>query len=239
MKNWYKCDCTIQKYETHMICLACIMYSRKSVSSCPSANLLQNIDFEKFKPVMLAALRSLLPKQWSTKHETAWEWLWLTVARNLNDPWQTVKGNNFCCSVRLLWATPRKEDNHSQFMYIYELLCNSICRSEIISWNIWNQGIDHEGSGIQTVQCEAFLLLVGGPTQSIPTPGFADERIYHIYALPMLLTPIDVRDFVNPFIKYTQTCIRTKHAQRSRCQSQELVLQAPTIQKLQDRPQNQ
>ena len=34
---------------------------------------------------MLAALRSLLPKQWSTKHETAWEWLWLTVARNLKD----------------------------------------------------------------------------------------------------------------------------------------------------------
>ncbi len=26
-----------------------------------------------------------LPKQWSTSHENAWEWLWSTVARNLNE----------------------------------------------------------------------------------------------------------------------------------------------------------
>lgn len=51
----------------------------------------QSIDFEKFKPVMLAALRSLLPKQWSTKHETAWEWLWLTVARNLKESTMKVR----------------------------------------------------------------------------------------------------------------------------------------------------
>ena len=51
----------------------------------------QNIDFEKFKPVMLAALRSLLPKQWSTVHENAWEWLWSTVARNLNESTMKVR----------------------------------------------------------------------------------------------------------------------------------------------------
>eukprot|EP00438_Fugacium_kawagutii_P020006 Skav203477 [mRNA] locus=scaffold921:163503:175914:+ [translate_table: standard] len=50
-----------------------------------------NIDFEKFKPVMLAALRSLLPKQWSTLHENAWEWLWMTVARNLNESTMKVR----------------------------------------------------------------------------------------------------------------------------------------------------
>ncbi|CAK9001133.1 Retrovirus-related Pol polyprotein from transposon TNT 1-94 [Durusdinium trenchii] len=50
-----------------------------------------SIDFEKFKPVMLAALRSLLPKQWSTLHETAWEWLWMTVARNLNESTMKVR----------------------------------------------------------------------------------------------------------------------------------------------------
>lgn len=26
-----------------------------------------------------------LPKQWSTLHETAWEWLWMTVSRNLRE----------------------------------------------------------------------------------------------------------------------------------------------------------
>lgn len=51
----------------------------------------QSIDFEKFKPVMLAALRSLLPKQWSTLHENAWEWLWTTVARNLNESTMKVR----------------------------------------------------------------------------------------------------------------------------------------------------
>jgi len=50
-----------------------------------------NINFEKFKPVMLAALRSLLPKQWSTSHENAWEWLWSTVARNLNESTMKVR----------------------------------------------------------------------------------------------------------------------------------------------------
>ena len=50
-----------------------------------------SIDFEKFKPVMLAALRSLLPKQWSTLHENAWEWLWTTVARNLNESTMKVR----------------------------------------------------------------------------------------------------------------------------------------------------
>ena len=83
------------------LCLFCILYrvysivyiymnlacGSFSVKSCSA----QNIDLEKFKPVMLAALRSLLPKQWSTKHETAWEWLWMTVARNLNDPWRNCK----------------------------------------------------------------------------------------------------------------------------------------------------
>lgn len=35
----------------------------------------------EFKVCMLAALRSLLPKQWTTKHEDAWIWLWENVAR--------------------------------------------------------------------------------------------------------------------------------------------------------------
>eukprot|EP00913_Durusdinium_trenchii_P000786 g734.t1 len=40
---------------------------------------------------MLAALRSLLPKTWSTTHETAWEWLWATISRNLSDSSSKVR----------------------------------------------------------------------------------------------------------------------------------------------------
>eukprot|EP00438_Fugacium_kawagutii_P033793 Skav218848 [mRNA] locus=scaffold2397:54135:62539:+ [translate_table: standard] len=54
-------------------------------------NRFQNINFDKFKPVMLAALRSLLPKCWSTTHETAWEWLWFTISRNLVEATKKVK----------------------------------------------------------------------------------------------------------------------------------------------------
>ena len=33
-------------------------------------------NFEDFKAVMLASLRSLIPKGWSPQHEAAWTWLW-------------------------------------------------------------------------------------------------------------------------------------------------------------------
>eukprot|EP00438_Fugacium_kawagutii_P018862 Skav221108 [mRNA] locus=scaffold233:48017:51407:+ [translate_table: standard] len=54
-------------------------------------NLYKDINFDKFKPVLLAALRSLLPKCWSTTHETAWEWLWFTISRNLSEATHKVK----------------------------------------------------------------------------------------------------------------------------------------------------
>jgi len=41
------------------------------------------IQLTEFKSCMLAALRSLLPKEWTTKHEVAWTWLWDNVARML------------------------------------------------------------------------------------------------------------------------------------------------------------
>ena len=56
-------------------------------------NRYKDINFDKFKPVMLAALRSLLPKVWSTTHETAWEWLWNTISRNLVEA--TIKVKNW------------------------------------------------------------------------------------------------------------------------------------------------
>jgi len=39
------------------------------------------IKLDEFKSVMLASLRSLVPKDWSSQHEVAWEWLWETVER--------------------------------------------------------------------------------------------------------------------------------------------------------------
>ena len=36
----------------------------------------EKINLTDFKAVMLASLRSLVPKGWSAAHEAAWSWLW-------------------------------------------------------------------------------------------------------------------------------------------------------------------
>jgi len=48
------------------------------------------VNFSEYKSCMLASLRSLLPKDWSTQHEVAWSWLWENVERlivkNMGNP---------------------------------------------------------------------------------------------------------------------------------------------------------
>eukprot|EP00929_Paragymnodinium_shiwhaense_P090347 TRINITY_DN5049_c0_g1_i1.p1 TRINITY_DN5049_c0_g1~~TRINITY_DN5049_c0_g1_i1.p1 ORF type:complete len:1114 (+),score=306.55 TRINITY_DN5049_c0_g1_i1:135-3476(+) len=43
----------------------------------------QGIVYNEYKSCMLSSLRSLLPKEWSNKHEIAWVWVWETVERLL------------------------------------------------------------------------------------------------------------------------------------------------------------
>lgn len=58
-----------------------------------------NVNFADYKSCMLASLRSLLPKDWSTQHEVAWSWLWENVERimvkNLGNPpkWEKALGS--------------------------------------------------------------------------------------------------------------------------------------------------
>jgi len=44
-----------------------------------------NINLGEFKAVMLASLRSLVPKDWNSDHEVAWSWLWENVERMLKN----------------------------------------------------------------------------------------------------------------------------------------------------------
>jgi hypothetical protein len=39
------------------------------------------INLQEYKAVMLASLRSLVPKDWNSAHEVAWSWLWENVER--------------------------------------------------------------------------------------------------------------------------------------------------------------
>jgi hypothetical protein len=53
------------------------------------------VNLAEFKSCMLASLRSLLPKDWTTAHEVAWSWLWENVERliqkNMGMPQQWEK----------------------------------------------------------------------------------------------------------------------------------------------------
>uniref|UniRef100_A0A7S1AZ59 Globin domain-containing protein n=1 Tax=Noctiluca scintillans TaxID=2966 RepID=A0A7S1AZ59_NOCSC len=42
-----------------------------------------SVNFADYKSCMLATLRAILPKDWSTSHEVAWSWLWENVERVL------------------------------------------------------------------------------------------------------------------------------------------------------------
>lgn len=43
------------------------------------------VTLSMYKSAMLAALRSMLPKTWDPHHETAWNWLWEIVDKNLRE----------------------------------------------------------------------------------------------------------------------------------------------------------
>jgi len=53
------------------------------VLSLRLANTRGNIVLAQYKAVMLASLRSLVPKDWNSAHEVAWGWLWENVERML------------------------------------------------------------------------------------------------------------------------------------------------------------
>ena len=46
-----------------------------------------DVNFGEFESCMLASLRALLPKDWSTAHEVAWSWLWDNMERLLRSTW--------------------------------------------------------------------------------------------------------------------------------------------------------
>lgn len=53
------------------------------VISLRMAKIPGEVQLFEFKPLMLASLRSLVPKGWDSHHESAWEWLWSNVEKVL------------------------------------------------------------------------------------------------------------------------------------------------------------
>lgn len=71
----------------------------------------------EFKACMLASLRSLLPKDWSTTHEVAWTWLWKNVEamidQNMRNP------PSFEKALKALWDSMDSEQQYEMRKNIY------------------------------------------------------------------------------------------------------------------------
>ncbi|CAK0822872.1 unnamed protein product [Prorocentrum cordatum] len=61
------------------------------------------VDLPEYKAVMLASLRSLVPKDWNSEHEVAWSWLWENVERMLRS--MMGKPANMERCLGRLWAS--------------------------------------------------------------------------------------------------------------------------------------
>jgi hypothetical protein len=82
-----------------------------------------NVNFAEYKSCMLASLRSLLPKDWSTGHEVAWSWLWENVERllvkNMGNPpkWEKALGK-FLSGIDETQLFEIRKDIYSRFFTI-------------------------------------------------------------------------------------------------------------------------
>jgi hypothetical protein len=82
-----------------------------------------NVNFAEYKSCMLASLRSLLPKDWSTGHEVAWSWLWENVerllAKNMGNPpkWEKALGK-FLSGIDETQLFEIRKDIYSRFFTI-------------------------------------------------------------------------------------------------------------------------
>eukprot|EP00929_Paragymnodinium_shiwhaense_P020512 TRINITY_DN13656_c0_g1_i1.p1 TRINITY_DN13656_c0_g1~~TRINITY_DN13656_c0_g1_i1.p1 ORF type:complete len:1060 (-),score=260.92 TRINITY_DN13656_c0_g1_i1:266-3445(-) len=77
------------------------------------------VTYSEYKSCMLAALRSLLPKEWSNNHEVAWSWLWETVERLLSESEITKRGNQLEKALVRLWDGLEDDEKHELRAALY------------------------------------------------------------------------------------------------------------------------
>lgn len=75
------------------------------------------INLGEFKACMLASLRSLLPKDWSTAHEVAWTWLWKNVENMLEK--NMYNPPSFERALSRLWQMMDQDQQYEMRKAIY------------------------------------------------------------------------------------------------------------------------
>ncbi|CAK9025545.1 unnamed protein product [Durusdinium trenchii] len=165
------------------------------------AKMPQPITLSDFKAVMLASLRSLIPKDWSASHEAAWSWLWQNVEhllqQQLGKPQQRERllGRFFasidqerrdaiCLTLygRFFQLVPAGQDHFKQSASRLALIANRVLDMsfEVIKYpyrmvdEISALGLRHVG---YAVPIEYFGPFVSAAMETLETEAKAPEEV--------------------------------------------------------------
>merc|ERR1719217_1861590 len=152
------------------------------------------INLAEFKSCMLASLRSLLPKEWSTGHELAWSWSWERVeAFLLENMGRTQKWEKALDSLlesvdeatgyqirqdiyaRFFATTPAGEAYFKQNVTYLHLLVTKVLGLCVMMYkdpvycvdDISGIGLRHVGYGIPTELFQPFIVVICGVVRDL------------------------------------------------------------------------
>merc|ERR1719217_464272 len=152
------------------------------------------VNLPEFKSCMLASLRSLLPKEWSTGHELAWSWSWERVeAFMLENMGKTGKWEKAIIALvesideatgyqlrqdiyaRFFTTTPASESYFKQNVTYLHLLVTKVIGLCLMMYkdpvycvdDISGIGLRHVGYGIPTELFQPFVVVICGVVRDL------------------------------------------------------------------------
>merc|ERR1719217_1467694 len=152
------------------------------------------VNLAEFKSCMLASLRSLLPKEWSTAHELAWSWSWERVESFLlenmgkTQKWekaliQLVEGIDEATGyqlrqdiyARFFTTTPAGEAYFKQNVTYLHLLVTKVIGLCLMMYkdpvycvdDISGIGLRHVGYGIPTELIRPYIIVICGVVRDL------------------------------------------------------------------------
>merc|ERR1719352_1506150 len=152
------------------------------------------VNLPEFKSCMLASLRSLLPKEWTTGHEVAWSWSWERVEQLLlENMGKTGKWEKCLIALvesideatgyqlrqdiyaRFFASTPQSEAYFKQNVTYLHLLVTKVIGLQLRMYadpvgcvdEISGIGLRHVGYGIPTELFQPFIIVICGVVRDL------------------------------------------------------------------------
>jgi hypothetical protein len=161
-----------------------------------------SINLAEYKAVMLASLRSLVPKDWNSAHEVAWSWLWENVERilkglmgkpaqqqrALEKLWKSLDETQQAMVRREVYAkffalAPAGQDYFKQSTTRLHFIADRVCSMTLEIFNdpkkmvedISALGLRHVGYGIPTELFGPFVTGCVQVVRSLTDDDMAEE----------------------------------------------------------------